>query len=142
MTLAAAQVIDALAGFLVPVSLTGGRVITDRMTPIADDQLPAWRVIAGDETVEPQTLDGVERHTLEVDLRGIARAAVGLDDALSALAAAGLTAVHGGSIAKVNISTIGIGRGMATENESAVGVITVRLQAIFFVIETAPEVIV
>ena len=139
MALAAAQVIDVIAAFLVPVSLTGGRVITDRLTPIAEDQMPAWRVIAGDEPFRPATLDGVEEHQLTVDLRGICRAASGLDDLMNNLAAAALTAVHAAPIDKVQLDTEGIGRGMATEGESAVGVVTVRLRATFFVLKTAPE---
>ena len=139
MALAAAQVIDAIAAKLVPVSITGGRVITDRVTPIAEDQMPAWRVIAGDEPFQPSTLDGIEQHQLTVDLRGICRAVAGLDDLMNALAAAALTAVHATPITSVLLDTDGIARGMASEGESAVGVVTVRLRATFFTLKSAPE---
>lgn len=92
MTLAAAQVIDAVAAKLVPMVATGGRVYTSRMWPITQAELPAWRVFASDETVQDMLLDGsLREHRLSVTVEGYVRATADLDDALHSLAAAGLT---------------------------------------------------
>src|SRR4051812_5941361 len=98
MALAAAQVVDALAALLVPVALSGGRVYTSRLWPLTEAELPAWRVTAETEEVQPTTIhSGVEQHLLSVEAKGYARATDNLDDSLHALAAAGLTALFAGT---------------------------------------------
>lgn len=139
MALAAAQVIDAIAARLVPVSLSGGRVFTSRTWPLTEAELPAWRVLAQDESAERQYVgQTVNDHTLTIDCVGIVRAVSNLDDAMHNLAAAGMTALFAAP-APYDLQLRQIGRDTSTEGEAAVGVITVSLTARFAVDQAAPE---
>ncbi len=95
MPLAAAQVVNAIATRITGLSLAGVRVYTDRAWPLAEDALPAWKVVAVDEDVDPQTIHApvLEQHALQIELQGYAKAVAGLDDALHALASEALTAL-------------------------------------------------
>jgi hypothetical protein len=141
MTLAAAQVIDAIAARLVPMAATGGRVATSRAHPWGEAELPAWRVTAEDERVELAMMEPVNQHDLSILARASTRAVADLDDALHALAAAGLALLFALPVPHA-LQLEGIQRGMASEGEAAVGVITLRLRATFFVDPAAPETLV
>ena len=92
MAIAAAQVLDALAARLAPTTATA--VVTDRATPIDDGTLPAWRLVAEDESAELVDVSAsVYRHALRIEARGSVRAVEGLDDAMNALASLGLAAL-------------------------------------------------
>lgn len=140
MTLAAATVVDALASRLAPMPATGGRVYTSRAWPLAEADLPAWRVTAEDEQVTPESLDGVNTHSLVVSARAYARAAADLDDTLHALAASGLAILFAGT-PPYSLQLDSIERQLATEGEAAVGVITLNTRATYFVAPSAPETI-
>jgi hypothetical protein len=141
MALAAAQVVDAVAARLVPVVLSGGRVYTSRLWPLTEAEIPAWRVTAEDEEVETTTVHaGVQQHILTVEAKGYRRATSDLDDALHALAAAGLTALFAGTPPHF-LALTAIERDMTTEGEAAMGVITLRMQTRFFTQPSAPETI-
>jgi hypothetical protein len=91
MALAAAQVVDALAARLAPQALGTGGVRTSRLWPWAEAELPAVRVFAADEQVLPTTVgESINQHTLGVDAQYTLRAAADADDAMHALAEAGL----------------------------------------------------
>jgi hypothetical protein len=140
MALAAAQVIDALAARLVPMTATGGRVYTSRAWPLAEADLPAWRVTAEDETVTPAMVEPINLHTLRVAARCIAMATADLDDVLHALAASGLALLFAGTV-PYGLVLDGIRRQLATENEAKVGVITLDLTFSFYVAPETPETI-
>lgn len=140
MAIAAAQVIDTLAARLVPLVATAGRVYTSRGWPLADADLPAWRVVAADETAERVGLDGLHLHRLDIDASATTRMAADLDDALHALASAGLSALFA-SPAPYDLACSGITRAVAQEGEAAVGVITLRLLATYYVNPAQPETI-
>lgn len=140
MALAAAQVIDALAARLVPLAATGGRIYTSRAWPLAEADLPAWRVTAADEVVELAGVDGLNLHRLDVAAAATLRATANLDDAMHALAAGGLALLFAGPV-PYGLQLIGIGRDLATEGEAAVGRITLRLQALFYAMPAQPETI-
>ncbi|HOF29442.1 MAG TPA: hypothetical protein PK441_01240 [Burkholderiaceae bacterium] len=141
MTLAAAQVIDALAARLTPVVLSGGRVFTSRSWPITVDELPAWRVVAEGETAERQYVgQTINEHALSVSAVGYVRAVANLDDAMHALAAAGMTALFAVP-APYDLQLDSISRSMSTEGDAAVGVITVNLTARFAADQATPETI-
>ena len=53
MALAAAQVVDALAARVAPQAAVSGRVKTSRTWPWSEAELPACRIFAADERVEP-----------------------------------------------------------------------------------------
>lgn len=141
MALAAAQVVDALAALLAPVTLSGGRVYTSRLWPLTVEELPAWRVTAESEEVSQTTIHaGVEQHLLSVEAKGYVKAAQDLDDAMHALGAAGLTALFAGSPPHF-LALQGIDRDIAQEGGADIGLITLRLQTQFFVQPSAPETI-
>lgn len=140
MALAAAQVIDALAARLVPLTATAGRVYASRAWPLDEASLPAWRVTAADEQLERVDLDGLHRHTLEVEATAITRVSADLDDALHALAAGGLALLFASPV-PYDLSGLSIGRNVTTEGEAAVGSITLRLSAVFFTNPATPETI-
>lgn len=153
MALAAAQVIDAIAARLTGLALAGDRVYTSRAWPLAEDSLPAWRVIAADEDVEPITIHGpaLEQHTLQVELHGFARTVSDLDDALHALAAQALTAIFSVSPPadlltdikpKLQITLRRIERTLTKEGEAALGLVLLTLRVIFRVKANTPEILV
>jgi hypothetical protein len=137
MTLAAAQVVDAIAARL--VGTAAGGVFTDRAWPVDAAALPVWKVYATGEAVNPASIGDLEEHELTVECRGIVAAAVGLDDAMHNLAAAGLTAIHASGFSSFSVMTSGITRAMAQENGADVAVVTLRLAAQFYTHASAPE---
>ncbi len=138
MALASAQVVDALAARLAPLGATGGRVYTSRAWPL--DVLPAWRVTAEDEQVEPDTVDPINRHVLDVAATASARAVADLDDTLHALAAGGLALLFAPPV-PYGLQLAGIERRMAADGEAAVGQITLRLRTTIWVDPATPETI-
>lgn len=138
MALAAAQVVDALAALLAPIVATGGRVYTSRAWPLTEADLPAWRVTAAEEYVEPSTLDRVNTHRLGVEASAYARATADLDDTLHALASSGSAALFAGT-PPYGLQLAAIERDLVTEGEASVGRITLRVQATYFVNPAAPE---
>lgn len=137
MALAAAQVIDALAARLNGATDAGARVYTSRTWPLSEADLPAWRVTAEDESVDPATVHGINQHALLVHASASVRAVDDLDDAMHAIAEAGLTALFAGKPPH-NLALDGIDRAISTEGECAVGVITLRLRCTFFCKPSAP----
>lgn len=148
--LAAGQVIDAMASRLSGLPLAGTRIYTSRTWPLAEEELPAWRVLAKDEDIEPITVhpNALQTHALQIELRGYARAVADLDDALHALAAQAIAAVFSltppadalASLAsKMQLSQRRIERGMATEGEAVVGMVVVTLRAVYRTWAASPE---
>lgn len=144
MALAAAQVVDALAARLAPVVLSGGRVYTSRLWPLTEADLPAWKVTAQDETVDSAQLDGLlGQHTLSIEAAGFVRATADIDDAMNALAAAGLTALFVDPIPLPNVAMRleGIDRDITQDGEASMGVIRLRIATTFFTNPAEPEII-
>lgn len=139
MALASAQVIDALAARLVPMTATAGRVYTSRAWPLAT--LPAWRVTAEDEAVEEAATDPFNQHDLTVTASCSSRAVQDLDDVLHALAASGLTLLFAPPVPYA-LRLSGIQRQLSAEGEAAAGRITLQLQCRYFVAPQAPETII
>lgn len=142
MPLAAATVIDALAARIAgQAGIAAGSIKTTRWWPWAESDLPACRVFAAGEDCELVTLDApINQHTLQVAAQYTCRAVADLDDAMHALAAAGLARLFAGSL-PYGLELTGIDRSTATEGEAAVGVITLRLACTFHVNPSAPETI-
>lgn len=138
MTLAAAQVIDAVAA---RITATGAQAHTSRAWPLAEADLPAWRVTAEQEDVERLTLgDDTNQHTLGIQLRGLVRATADLDDALHAFAATAIAAVFALPV-PFDLQLTGIDRQLTTEGEASVGAITVTARATYIVRASAPQTI-
>lgn len=140
MALAAAQVVDALAARLVPQAGLGGRVKTSRTWPWSEADLPACRVFVAQEDVEPIQMDGVNQHVLEVRAQYTTRAVADLDDAMHALAAAGLPLLFA-EVVPYALQLTAIERDLATEGEAAIGTISLVLRATFCAAPSAPETI-
>lgn len=141
MALAAAQVVDALAARLVSVVATGGRVSTSRTWPLTEADLPAWRVQIGDEAVRAVTLDGLNEHTLSVDLQACALATADLDDVLNGLASAGLAALFSPTT-PYELRHVGTGRRMQQQDQASLGVVTLSVEAVFHVYPAQPDTII
>lgn len=152
MTLAAAQVIAAVAARIINLPLAGADVFTSRAWPIADSALPAWRVIAVDEDIEPITVHGpwANAHRLQIEVHGLARAVQDLDDTLHALASEALTALFNEPMAPdalsalrghVSLSLRRIERGMQSGGEAANGLVNITLRAEFQTLSNAPDTI-
>ena len=142
MALAAAQVIDALAARLVSQTLGAGGVRTSRFWPWAEADLPAARVFAADEAVQLSTIgDSINQHTLAVDVQYSLRAVADADDAMHALAEAGLALLFAEPLPH-GLQLVGINRETTGEGEAAVARITLQLQCTYFVAPAAPGVIV
>lgn len=139
MALAAAQVIDALAARLATVPATAGRVYTDRARPLAT--LPAWRIVAGDESAQRAYLDGGHQYDLQLEATAVVEAVDGVDDAMHALASAGLAALFAPPLLH-GLEHTGTRRQLAAEGEARLGVITLQLRAQYFADPAAPDVIV
>ena len=136
--LAAAQVVDAVAARIAALPAYSGRVFTSRLWPLADADLPAWRVTAAEEPVLPGTISGINEHQLLVEARGYHRATADLDDTLHAMASAALAALfappvpHGLQLERIDRDT-------TTDGEAAHGVVTLSLRAVFHVDPAAPD---
>lgn len=151
MPLAAAQVVNAIATRITGLSLAGVRVYTDRAWPLAEDALPAWKVVAVDEDVDPQTIHApvLEQHALQIELQGYAKAVAGLDDALHALASEALTALFNApglpdalsGLTSTIITTRRIERAMQKEGEAVLGLVTITLRGEFRTLSNAPDTI-
>ena len=150
--LASAQVVDAIATRMSGGALADGRVYTSRGHPIPDDGMPAWRVIAVDEVIEPKTVHvtKLQGHQLQVELLGYVQATANVDDSMHALAAEALTLLFNPPIApdplsdmtKVVLTQRRIERAMQSDGEARNGLITVTLRAEFHTRSDAPETIV
>jgi hypothetical protein len=138
MTLAAAQVIDAVAARLAPLAATAGRVYTSRAWPLDEASLPAWRVEAADESVKLAGIDGVNLHRLDIEASAYALTRADLDDTLHALASGGLALIFAAPIPYA-LQLTGIARQITTEGEASVGQITLRLVATYFVAPAQPD---
>jgi hypothetical protein len=153
MALASAQVVDALATRITGLALAGANVFTSRAWPLAEGDLPAWKVVAADEDVEPMTVhpDALQKHTLQVELRGHAKAVDNIDDALHALAAQALTAIFDltppadalNTIAsKLQVTLRRIERDMQQQGQALLGLVVITLRVDFRTRASAPETLV
>lgn len=153
MPLASAQIVDAIAARLSGASITpaGTRVYTSRAWPLQEDQLPAWRVTAEAEDIEPQTMHYPEllEHTLTVELEGTVQATADVDDAMHAMALAALQRLFGTQanaiLAPLNVSRFqpaSIQRLFTTQGESRLAQVVVSLTVVFNTYINDPTVIV
>ena len=153
MALASAQLVDAIATRITGLPLAGADVFTSRAWPLAESHLPAWKVVAVDEVIEPMTVhaDPLLKHELQVELRGHVSAVEDLDDDMHALAAEALTAIFDTTPpadalatvdSKLQLSLRRIERAMQTEGQANVGLVVITLRAEFRTRQSAPETLV
>lgn len=147
MALAAEQVVQVVAarvsGAAAALGLGFGGVRTSRAWPWAEAELPACRVFAVDEAVQPATVELWNEHTLALDVQFTLRAVAELDTAMNAAASAALQALFVDAPAvPYAMQLTGIAREVATEGEAAVGRLTLQLQCRYFAAPNDPETIV
>lgn len=138
--LAAAQVIEHLVDRLTGLPLTGSRVFKSRAWPIAEQDLPAWNVLAGPEDMERASVDDglLNQHQLTVNLRGYVRSVDDLDDALHALTAQGLAAVFQAPV-PYDLALLSIDRDLVQEGGTDCGLVAIAVRATYFVRADEPE---
>lgn len=142
MTLAAAQVVDAVAALLVPLAATGGRVYTSRTWPLEQGELPAWRVTAESESVESVEVGSdTNLHLLSIVCQATARATANLDDVLHGLAEGGMALLFAGTPPN-HLQLTGIDRTVDGTGEAALGTIDLAMQASFYVRQSVPGTII
>lgn len=97
MALASAQVIDAVVTRLTGATDAGSRVYASRLHPLSVGELPAWRVVADDEEIEPETVHypAIQAHRLTVRCDGYVQALANMDDAMHDMAEDALAALYG-----------------------------------------------
>lgn len=85
--LAAQQIIAAIAARLSGNTAAGTRVYTDRLWPLTEEKLPAWRVVDLSEEVTAATVHWpvVQQHEMLVGLQACAEAVSGIDAQINAL---------------------------------------------------------
>ena len=141
MALAAAQVIDAVASRISGATACGTNVFTSRAWPIGEDILPAARVTAGSENVTEEALStNIGQHLLDIEAEFYVRAIANLDDVMHAIVVDALPAIFAEPV-PYGLSLLGIDRQMSKQGEATVGSITLRLQAMFYMIPSQPETI-
>jgi hypothetical protein len=147
--LASAQAIDGVAALISSVTGMTGKVHTSRAWPLAESDLPAWRVLADDEEVTAQGVGfpAKQQHDLTVIAHGYARETADLDDALHGMGAAALTKLFASRAATTlsplncSVSLKRIERDLVNEGEAAMGRISLTLLVRFLTSNNAPETI-
>jgi hypothetical protein len=147
--LAAEQVVQAVAALLATVSGMGSSVYTDHPWPLAEAELPAWRVFDEYEAIDPHGLNFPARnhHELTVKCQGIRRDVETIRADLNAMAAAALTVLFASkastALSPLNcaMTCTAIERQLTTEGEAAVGRVDLSLRVRFTTYSNAPEVI-
>lgn len=93
--IAAQQVVEAVKAVLTGATDAGTRVYSDRLWPLDEDKLPAWRVFVEDEEITAATIHWpqLRDHALTLVVQGSVQAVSGADAALQALRAQGCTAL-------------------------------------------------
>jgi hypothetical protein len=148
--LASAQVVDAVAALVASVSGMAGHVHTSRLHPLAEADLPAWRVLADDEPVETKGIHfgALQEHRVTVVCQGYARAVANMDDTLHAMAEAALLKLFetsaSAALSPLNcaMSLSRITREVVAEGEAAMGRITLDLHVLFNTRSNAPGIII
>lgn len=150
MTLASAQVIDAVVTRLSGNTPASTRVYPSRLWPLAEADLPAWRVSAGDEEIEPETVHypAILLHRLPVRCEGYVKANADADDAMHLMAEQALAALYGSqanTALGLNVQSnhpARIERDVVSEGQANLGRITVELAIKYRTAANAPGTII
>jgi hypothetical protein len=154
MPLASDQIVGAVATRITGLPLAGTNVATDRAWPWPDTVEHAWKVACPDEEITPATVHAaatrVQQHRAQIELRGLVRAASGIDAAMGALISEALTALFNpplvpdalSALPKVILTARRIERFTDNEGESSDGRIVVTLRAEFNTRSNAPDTII
>lgn len=96
MALASAQIVDAVVTRLAGNTPAATRVYASRLWPLAEADLPAWRVSADAEEIDAETVHypALLLHRLTVRCEGYVKANTDADDSMHAMAEQALTALY------------------------------------------------
>lgn len=151
MSLATAQVIDAVAARLRGGPLAGEDVFTSRAWPLTERNLPAWRVIASEENINPLTISAnpTQQHELQIVLDGYVMNEATVDTAMHALqlealqrlfpAAPGTPDALDALMPRLRLTLRRVERYMQTEGEATLGKVSITLLAAYRTRASAPE---
>lgn len=151
MALASTQVADAAKALLLGTTLAGNSVFKGRHWPIAEDALPALRVMQGDEDVNTDdvTWPKLYQHELDLEIEVLVRNVTDIDTALDLLAADVIEALLGTEadaylqpLPNCELELRGISRLPASEGQAATGRALVRLLARFQTASNDPHTLV
>lgn len=141
MSLAAAQVVAVIASRLNGATVAAANVFTDRSWPLDASQLPAWKVVAGDEEISRAVLGAqVHEDFFEIEAEARVHALSDIDQAMNAIVAEALPALFAAPV-PYDLELKGIRRKPASEGQADIGLITLVLGAHFFFDAAAPETI-
>ena len=143
MTLAAAQVIDALVARITGASTAmGARFYSDHPHPFDVSELPAGRAELAEEPAEAVMLSGsVHQHSGRVTVSLDVRATDDIDATLHALVAAVLAALFAAPIPYALEISGEITRTPVREGQADLMRAVIPLRALYFVASSAPETI-
>jgi hypothetical protein len=87
MSLPEQQIVEAISARLSGNTGAGTRVYSDRLWPLTEEKLPAWRIFALEEQVKVETIHWpvLQEHELMVGLQACAQAVSGIDATLNTL---------------------------------------------------------
>lgn len=151
--LAQRQVKLAVQSRLVAAATAAGtRVHLARAWPLGENQLPALRVLALDESLEVDADEDVtwpsrRTHRLDLQVQGAVRDADDVDAALDALELQVLQALEGSQAAvrltplNCALRHVGSSRRRTTEGEAAFAMVTVRFEVLFVTAANDPTTI-
>lgn len=150
--LAAHSVVDLVAAAVRTVpAFSAANTTTDRGWPLDEVELPAARVLAGDEEIETQSVHQprIEVHLLDVDVELRVKATANLDDVMHDATASVLTAVYGTTAVNARLAagvqsleTARIERRLQSEGQAKAAAVFIQLRARFAAFANAPETIV
>lgn len=135
------QIREAVATALTGLATTGTKVHQSRMRPQGDSALPCLLVETGPEQIVLDGINEVQARTLDIIVRGYAKATANVDDTLDAIALEVETAMHtAGNLSGLikNEAYLEEIQVDFDELEKPVGVVMLRFKAIYFTQAGAP----
>jgi hypothetical protein len=139
------QIREAAAALVTGLATTSARVYQNRLHPLADANLPCLLVNADSEEIEVLTMHSTPdlERVLELQVRGVAKAASNLDDTLDTIAKEVETVLGAAGVMPTLIKSIEL-RGIRVElddgKEIPVGVIALTYRINYITASNAPDV--
>jgi hypothetical protein len=148
MALASAIVVDHVETRLKTVVFTGGpagRTFVDRGHPLEEADLPAWRITAPSEQINPDDEEtmhypSIQLHELEIEATAVLRSVAAGKADMRTVELQALQALFGAA-PPYGLRCQSIERAAGTEGECAVHNVRLRLLASFSTAQNAPETI-
>lgn len=138
------QIREAAATLLSGLTTTSTRVYQNRLHPLADANLPCLLVNTDSEEIEPLTMHSTPDldRTLELQVRGVAKAVSNLDDTLDTIAKEVEVVLGASSVMPTLCKTVrltGLKVDLEDGKESPVGIITLTYRVNYITASNAPD---